>query len=313
MKALKALGGLDGVRLVPVGDYQVLRDAAELVEGPFPLQRIDSLSRPRASGSGAEILHVEMPAQLLRGRVSAEAGEHTYRILETCSRLCLRGEAPALVTAPINKEALEAAGHGGLGHTEHLARMAGGAAVETVFCLGDLRIFFLSRHLPLRAALETIRKDTVLAALVRMDSAMKALGVESPRLGVPGLNPHCGDGGLFGTEESEEIAPAVAAAQEMGLDVQGPIGADSIFHMGLVGAFDAVLSLYHDQGHIAVKTRDFHGTVTMTLGLPYLRTSVDHGTGFDIAWQGAANPESMIRAVQLAVDHLQRRAFTEHH
>jgi len=309
MKALKALGGFDGIRLIAVGDFRVLRDAAALAEAPFPLQRIDSLAGSPSPDPGIEVLHVEMTDPAPRGRVSAEAGEHSFRILETCSRRCLEGGAVGVVTAPINKESLEAAGHGGMGHTELLARFAGVDSVETVFCLGGLRIFFLTRHLSLRTALEKIRKETILAALVRMDGAMKSLGVERPRLGVPGLNPHCGDGGLFGTEEVEEILPAVNAARERGLDVAGPVGADSIFHLGLEGDFDAILSLYHDQGHIASKTRDFHGTVTLTLGLPYLRTSVDHGTGFDIAWQGAANPASMIRAVELAVEQVRRGAL----
>jgi len=304
LAALRDLGPLDPVRPVLVGDARVLGEAADLVAYPRALQRIDSLSGPRASAERTEVLHVAFPGTLQRGRVSAEAGENTYQILAACSRLCLRGEAGALVTAPFNKASLEAAGRGALGHTELLARLAGVDAVETVFCLERLRIFFLTRHLSLRDALARVRREPILAALIRMDRVLRDLGGGRPRLGVPGLNPHCGEGGLFGREEIEEIAPAVADARAMGLAAQGPIGADSIFHLGLAGALDAILSLYHDQGHIAAKTRDFHGTITLTLGLPYLRTSVDHGTGFDIAWQGIANPESMVRAVRLAVDRL---------
>jgi 4-hydroxythreonine-4-phosphate dehydrogenase len=140
-----------------------------------------------------------------------------------------------------------------------------------------------------------------------MDRSMKDLGFPRPRLGVPGLNPHCGEGGLFGREEIEAIIPAVQEARQQGLDVEGPIGADSIYHLGLKGRFDAILSLYHDQGHIALKTYSFHQTVTLSLGLPFLRTSVDHGTGFDIAWKGLANPESLVRAVRLALEVLQER------
>ena len=306
LKALRALSGFEGVRLVTVGDLRVLRDAADLLKLDKPLRRIDSLDEPRPPGPGIEILHVEMTEPAPRGAVSAAAGRHTLRILETCSRLCLSGEAAGVVTAPVNKESLMAAGHGALGHTERLARLAGVESAETVFCVERLRIFFLTRHLSLREAVEAVRRGPILAALLRMDRAMKSLGLQTPRLGVAGLNPHCGDGGLFGTEDVEEVVPAVAAARQQGVDVQGPIGADSIFHMGLEGAFDAVLSLYHDQGHIAAKTRDFHGTVTLTLGLPYLRTSVDHGTALDIAWQGTANPKSMIRAIELAVEQLSR-------
>jgi 4-phospho-D-threonate 3-dehydrogenase / 4-phospho-D-erythronate 3-dehydrogenase len=305
MKALKAVGRLHGIRLVPVGDFRVLEEAAALAGYASPLNKIDSLDSP-ARSPGAErrqeVLHVEGGAAVKRGTVSAEAGEHVFRILATCSQRCLKGEAAGLVTGPVNKESLAAAGHGGMGHTELLSRLAGVSSVETVFFLEGLHIFFLTRHCSLREALGSVRKDAVLSALVRMDRVMKTLGRANPRLGVAGLNPHCGEGGLFGTEEVEEILPAVTAAREQGLDVEGPIGADSIFHMGFEGAFHAILSLVHDQGHIAAKTRDFHATVTLTLGLPYLRTSVDHGTGFDIAWQGKANPESMIRAIELAVE-----------
>jgi 4-hydroxythreonine-4-phosphate dehydrogenase len=308
MKALKAMGTLRDIRLVPVGDFRVLEEAAALAGYAFPLKRIDSPAGPRAPDSVQEVLHVEEGAVVPRGTVSAAAGEHVFRIVSTCSQRCLQGEAAGLVTGPVNKESLAAAGHGGLGHTELLARLAGASSVETVFFLAGLYIFFLTRHCSLREALGSVRKEAVLSALVRIDRAMNSLGRAHPRLGIAGLNPHCGDGGLFGSEEIEEILPAVTAAREQGLNVEGPIGADSIFHMGFEGAFDAILSLYLDQGHIAAKTRDFHATVTLTLGLPYLRTSVDHGTGFDIAWQGKANPESMIRAVELAVD-LIRRGF----
>lgn len=295
------------IRFVLVGDLQVLEDTAALIRFPDPLARLDSRVEERDRTASREVLHVEMRGPAPRGKVSPEGGDHAFQILQTCSRCCLRGEAAGLVTGPINKESLELAGHGGLGHTELLARLAGVASVETVFFLEEFRIFFLSRHVSLREALREIRKEKILAALERMDRAMKETGIKRPRLGVPGLNPHCGDGGLFGREEADEIRPAVLAAQAQGMDVQGPVGADSIFHMGYEREFDAVLALYHDQGHIAAKTRNFYGTVTQTLGLPYIRTSVDHGTGLDIAWQGAANPESMILAVRLAVDLIRKK------
>jgi 4-phospho-D-threonate 3-dehydrogenase / 4-phospho-D-erythronate 3-dehydrogenase len=305
-KAFKEIGRVPGVRLVPVGDLETLSRAAELVGYPLPLSRMGSLRDPGGPESGREILHVDLEGPVQPGRVSARAGRHAYRILETCSGLCLAGGAGGLVTGPINKEALERAGHGGLGHTEILARLAGVPSVETVFCLGRLKVFFLTRHLSLAQALLEVTSEAVLASLERMQEAMISLGVEQPRLGVPGLNPHCGDGGLFGREEIDEIRPAVEAAQARGIDARGPVGADSIFHQGLRGEFDAILALYHDQGHIAAKTRDFFGAVTLTLGLPYLRTSVDHGTGFDIAWKGKGNPASLIRAIEIAADLLNR-------
>lgn len=305
-KALKEIGTVPGIRLLPAGNHDILAEAAQLVGYPFPLSPIDGIHESADPDSGRDILHIELADTIPHAEVSAEAGRHTYRILETCSAYCLQGEVVGLVTCPINKESLQQAGYEGLGHTELLARFAGVDSVETVFSVRGLKIFFLSRHLSLRDAISRIERKRILSAIVRMDQAMKMLGVARPRLGVPGLNPHCGDGGLFGQEEIKEIVPAVEAARKKGIHVSGPIGADSIFHMGLEGEFHAILSLYHDQGHIAAKTRDFHQAVTLSLGLPYLRTSVDHGTGFDIAWKGKGNPVSLIRAVELAVELIKK-------
>jgi len=305
-KALRELGPVPGFKLIPVGDLETLSRAAALAGFPFALSAIASPGDFRDRGSSGEILHVGLQEAIEPGDVSAPAGGNAYRILEACSGLCLSGEAAGLVTCPINKESLERAGHGGLGHTEILSRLAGVAPAETVFSLRALKIFFLTRHLPLAEAVSKVKKQNILEALVRMDRVLPSLGVERPRLGVPGLNPHCGEGGLFGREEIEEIVPAVAEARKRKIRVSGPIGADSIFHQGLQGEFDSILALYHDQGHIAAKTCDFFGAVTLSLGLPYLRTSVDHGTGFDIAWRGKANPASLIRAVELVVEILEK-------
>lgn len=307
MKALKILGTPLELRILPVGNFEILEGAARLVGFPRPLRRIDSIAEAGDQTTGTAILHVELDATVPKGRVSAAAGKHAYQIMRICSEICLRRKGFGLVTCPINKESLQKAGFEGKGHTELLAEFAGVSRVETVFCIRDLKIFFLSRHVSLRDAIERVRKAEILQAILRMDRSMRELGVERPRLAVAGLNPHSGDGGLFGREEIEEILPAVSEARELGMDVQGPIGADAVFHLGLQGRFDAILALYHDQGHIAAKTHDFFQTVTLSLGLPFLRTSVDHGTGFDIAWKGIANPESLIRAVELAVELMRKR------
>ena len=167
-----------------------------------------------------------------------------------------------------------------------------------------MRIFFLSRHLSLREAVDYITEERLLAMIRRVDSAMRDLGFREPRIAVAALNPHASDGGQFGDEEARIISPAISRASSEGIAVIGPIGADSVFHQALEGRHDCVISLYHDQGHIAAKTRDFFRTVTATLGLPVLRTSVDHGTAFDIAWQGKANPVSMEAAILAACDLL---------
>ncbi len=205
-----------------------------------------------------------------------------------------------MVTGPINKCISNSCIGSPLGHTEILSLYTGGENLETVFCLDGLKVFFLSRHLSLAEALKLVRKDNILKAIRSMYTNMKILGCAAPRLGIAGLNPHAGDNGLFGREEKDEIYPAVMQALTEGIDVTGPIGADSVFFQGFSGRFDAVLSLYHDQGHIALKSRDFFATVTMTLGMPFLRTSVDHGTAEDIAWKGMAKNDSMVNAILLA-------------
>ena len=288
VKALSRIGSTPGFKIVPVGDFETLREAADLVGTPARLAKRASFDDLKEPESNVEVLHVEKGEPIPRGRASAEAGRHTYRILHTCARACLERRALGMVTCPIHKASLEMAGHGKHGHTEILAALAGVSSVETVFSIERLKIFFLSRHVSLREAISRIDKKSVLEALLRMDRSMKDLGTPEPRLGVPGLNPHCGEGGLFGREEIEALIPAVEEARRLGLRVEGPIGADSIYHLGLEGRFDAILSLYHDQGHIASKTYGFHRTVTLSVGLPFVRTSVDHGTGFDIAWKGLA-------------------------
>jgi 4-hydroxythreonine-4-phosphate dehydrogenase len=213
----------------------------------------------------------------------------------------------AITTAPIHKEALRAAGVPHVGHTEMLADYLGAPEPLTLFLTGKLRIFFLSRHLSLRQAIDFITRERVRHTIQTVHRAMTEFGFPTPRIAVAALNPHASDGGLFGNEEAEHLSPAVADARAAGIDAVGPVGADSVFHQALEGQYDCVLSLYHDQGHIAAKTRDFYGTVTATLGLPVLRTSVDHGTAFDIAWQGKANPASMEAAILAAVDLLAQR------
>ena len=305
IKALAEIGATPGFKIVPVGNFETLDEAAALVGYPSPLAKWTSFDDLQDPGSNSEVLDVEMGENIPRARESAAAGRHTYQILSACTRLCLEQKAIGMVTCPINKASLKRAGYERQGHTELLAELAGVTSVETVFSVERLKIFFLSRHVSLRDAISLIDRESVLASLLRMDRSMKSLGNPRPRLGVPGLNPHCGEGGMFGKEEIEAILPAVEEARRQGLDVKGPIGADSIYHLGLEGRFDAILSLYHDQGHIASKTRDFYRTVTLSLGLPFVRTSVDHGTGFDIAWKGQANPESLVRAVGLAVEVIQ--------
>jgi len=218
----------------------------------------------------------------------------------------LAGRADALATAPINKEALWRAGYRYLGHTEMLGALTGSPDPLTMFAVRNMRIFFLTRHMSLREAVAEVKRDRLAAILPRIVGELRTLGFDRPRIAVAALNPHAGEGGALGKEDLEEIAPAVQDARGQGWQVDGPVPADAVFAQALDGRYDAVLALYHDQGHIAAKTLDFHGAVSVTLALPFIRTSVDHGTAFDIAGKGLARAESMAAAILMAGDLAKR-------
>lgn len=256
-----------------------------------------------------DVYHVESPgaADVAPGEISAEAGAAAEAYIRAACDLGLAGEIDAITTAPINKASLRLAEIEHIGHTEMLAVYLGGSDPLTLFITENMRIFFLSRHLSLRQAVDYVTFERVLSFIRKVHAAITALGFTRPRIGLAALNPHASDGGQFGDEEARHLFPAAKAARDEGIDCSDPIGADSVFNMALEGRFDCVVSLYHDQGHIAAKTRDFHGTVTATLNLPVLRTSVDHGTALDIAWKGIANPVSMKAAIIAAADMLHQR------
>lgn len=239
------------------------------------------------------------------GKVQAMAGQAAFDFIKKTVELAMSRQIDAMATTPINKEALKAAGINYIGHTEILGDLSGSHDPLTMFQVHDLRVFFLTRHVSLRKACDLVTKERVLDYLIRCTEAMQRLGIQNPKFAVAGLNPHSGEHGLFGDEEDREIVPAIEAAKEKGLNVIGPVPADSVFHFGLKGAYDAVLSLFHDQGHIATKMVDFERTVAVTNGLPFLRTSVDHGTAFDIAGTGKASGVSMEEAIKLAVRYAQ--------
>lgn len=235
------------------------------------------------------------------GRVSGMCGRAAYEYIEAAIALANAGEADAVATTPINKESLRAGGVPYIGHTEIFAALTNTPDPLTLFEVNSLRVFFLSRHVSLRRACELVTKERIVDYVLRCTAALRTLGVTEGTMAVAGLNPHCGEHGLFGEEEVREIIPAVQELQARGVPVAGPIGADSVFAQALAGRYNSVLSLYHDQGHIATKTLDFERTISITAGMPILRTSVDHGTAFDIAGSGVASPVSMKEAVRLAV------------
>ena len=242
------------------------------------------------------------------GRVQAKAGKAAFEFIEKAVELMKEGQADAIATTTINKEALKAAGIAFIGHTEIIGSLLGTPDPMTMFQVKNLKVFFLTRHLSLKDAIAAVTEENVYRYIKRCHQGMKNLGFENPRIAVAGLNPHAGEHGLFGWEEVKEIVPAIGRAQKEGISVSGPIGADSVFHIALNGGFDAVISLYHDQGHIAAKMVDFERTISVTIGMPFIRTSVDHGTAFDIAGKNLASELSMYEAIRLAAEYAETYA-----
>lgn len=288
-------------RVVVVGHEACLRRGAEAMKIVLPVRRVTEDCRD-LDEHAIQVLHMDnLDADaVVMGAVSGACGAAAYDYIKRSVELCVKGVFHATATTPINKESFQAGGVPFIGHTEAFGALTRTENPLTMFQVRGLRVFFLTRHLSLVDACKAVTRRRVLDCTVRCVDALRRLGLVSPRLAVAGLNPHCGERGLFGHEEDREISPAVEDARRLGYDVEGPYPADSVFHQALEGRWDAVLSLYHDQGHIAAKTLDFHKTVSLTLGMPILRASVDHGTAFDIAGKGLVNPTNMLEAIRLA-------------
>ncbi len=288
-----------------VGDRRVVEQACALCGLHANIRVLDSPSEGAYQLGTVDLIDLDNVdvSDLEFGQPQAMCGRAAFQYIAKAAELALAGSIDALATTPINKESLRAADVPYIGHTEILASLSGVSDPLTMFEVSGMRVFFLSRHVSLRKACDLVTKDRVLDYIIRCTAALGKLGVREGKMAVAGLNPHSGEHGLFGTEEGDEIQPAIREAQARGYDVEGPIGADSVFHLALTGRFNAVLSLYHDQGHIATKTLDFERTIAITNGLPFLRTSVDHGTAFDIAGQGKASAVSMVEAILLAAKY----------
>lgn len=237
------------------------------------------------------------------GFPSETCGKLSFEFVKKAVQMCKENIADGIATAPVNKSTLRMAGIDYIGHTEMLKDLTGSKEAITMFQVKKLRVFFLSRHLSLKEAVNQVKKEKVLEMLKIADRCLRRFNIEAPRIAVAALNPHAGEKGMFGTEEIEEIRPAVEEAQSLGIVAEGPYPADSVFYRAANGEFDAVLSLYHDQGHIASKMYDFYRTVSVTLGLPFIRTSVDHGTAYEIAGKGIANPTSMKETIVTAAKY----------
>lgn len=292
-------------RPLVVGDAYCLGHALEFCSAKVHLHTIDQPEQAIYQPGLINIIDLAHPEleKLQIGTIQPLAGRYAFAYIEKTVRLALEGKVQAIATTPINKESLRAAGVSHIGHTEILAELTGTKNPLTLFETSGLRVFFLSRHVSLRQACDLVTRENVEKYIRLSLSALRQLGIEAGELAVAGLNPHSGEHGLFGDEELQAIEPAVAACLADGLPVTGPVSADSVFHMAHQGRYAAVLSLYHDQGHIATKTLDFEKTISLTLGLPFLRTSVDHGTALDIAGKGIASAVSLKEAIRLAAKY----------
>ena len=289
-------------RLVAVGSAGVLERALALTGSPL---RAQVVAHPADVADAGAIPVLEDGASdglasLPMGELSAQAGGTSVEWALAAARLALEGSVDAIVTAPINKEAAHLAGYGDIGHMELFQSLTNAPQVATMLLTHGLRAVHLTTHRSLRVACDYVTRDNVLAKLRLTHEFFAAHGQPSPRIGVAALNPHGGEGGLLGSEEVEHIAPAVEDARGEGIDAIGPVPADSVFTQAIDGRYDAVLAMYHDQGHVAVKVHGWADSVTMNLGLPFLRASVDHGTAFDIAGKGVADARSMVSAIRVA-------------
>ena len=239
---------------------------------------------------------------IAQGQLSAAAGRASVEWVLKAGELAASGQVGAIVTAPINKEAGRLAGYTDIGHMELLQSQTGATQVATMLVARTLRTVHLTTHRSLRVACDYVTRENILAKTELTNECFRKWGFPSPKIAVAALNPHASDGGLLGDEEERQIAPAVEEARARGIDAIGPVPADIVFTQAIEGRYDAVLAMYHDQGHIPVKVHDFAGSFSVTLGLPFIRTSVDHGTAFDIAGEGIASEASMLEALRVAVN-----------
>ncbi|MEJ6462897.1 4-hydroxythreonine-4-phosphate dehydrogenase PdxA [Fusobacterium nucleatum] len=295
---------LDLCDLVVIGDKNILEKAIEICQVNLKIHTIKNVEEGKYEKGILNVIDLENVDMntLEYGQVQGMCGKAAFEYIKKCVELAMEHKVDAIATTPINKESLKAGNINYIGHTEILGDLSNSRDPLTMFEVDNMRVFFLTRHMSLRRACDAITKERVLEYIERCTKALKQLGV-SGKMAVAGLNPHSGEHGLFGDEEVKEITPAIEEAQKLGYDVVGPVGADSVFHQALQGRYAAVLSLYHDQGHIATKTYDFERTIAITLDMPFLRTSVDHGTAFDIAGKGIVSAVSMIEAVKLAAKY----------
>jgi len=324
-KALSDPGVYGACRPMVIGDCSAMRMGLEVARAELTINAIDKPDEGRYTCGTIDLLDLgNIDAdKLVMGVPQAMAGKASVEYVLRATDMAMAGEVDAMVTAPLNKEAMHMAGYKYPGHTEILAEKAGTKNYAMMLVSGKLRVVHVTTHIPLSMVPEMVTKERVVATIQVAYDAARGLGVETPRIGVAGLNPHSSDGGLFGDEERTRIEPAVAEARASGINAEGPIPPDTVFGKALGGFYDVVVAMYHDQGHIPVKLAGFRwdeaagawgemGGVNITAGLPFIRTSVDHGTAYGKAGrrEGTANPQSLKDAIYVAVQMVQARKYS---
>ncbi len=297
-------------RPLVIGDRRVLERATRWVGRKSPVfDEVDHAAMGQYQPGIVTLLdlHNAAPGECPPGEVSAAAGRAAVEYVERACDLALAGEVDAMVTAPLNKAAMNGAGFNYAGHTELLAERTNTPNVKMLLVGPKLRVIHVSTHVSLQEAIRRVTTERVGEAIDLADSSCRALGIAHPRIAVAGLNPHAGEGGLFGHEEEREVVPAIEAARARGLDVSDPQPPDTVFLRAVNGAYDVVVAMYHDQGHIPMKLLAFDSGVNVSIGLPIIRTSVDHGTAFDIAGTGKAREESLLAAIDVAIQMVRAR------
>ncbi|HWR29580.1 MAG TPA: 4-hydroxythreonine-4-phosphate dehydrogenase PdxA [Negativicutes bacterium] len=296
-------------RPVVIGDAKIMERAVKIVGASLLIRKVTSMEGVGQTFGVIDVLDMDnLPADLPFAKVDARAGKAAYEYVAKGVELAMKNEIDAVVTAPLNKEAMNLGGYHYAGHTEILGELSGTKDYAMMLVGGPLRVIHVSTHVSMREACNRTKKARVLKVIELANESCKLLGVTEPRVAVAGLNPHAGEGGLFGTEEIEEIIPAIEAAKAEGICASGPIAPDTVFYRAaLKEHFDIVVCMYHDQGHIPMKVLSFETGVNVTVGLPFIRTSVDHGTAFGKAGKGTADHRSMNESLLLGAKMAQTR------
>ncbi|MBU9844510.1 D-threonate 4-phosphate dehydrogenase [Rahnella ecdela] len=303
IKAL-AEGELSGTKAVVIGCAATFRRIlGSDITPAAELRIIDEVSQAYFAPGVINVIDEPLanPDALVPGKVQKEAGDLAYRCVKRATELAMAGQVHAIATAPLNKEALHSAGHLYPGHTELLAKLTHSRDYAMVLYTDKLKVIHVSTHIALRKFLDTLSHERVETVIQMADTFLRRVGYENPRIAVAGVNPHAGENGLFGDEEIKIVGPSVEKMKAKGINVTGPCPPDTVFLQTYEGTYDMVVAMYHDQGHIPLKLMGFYDGVNITAGLPFIRTSADHGTAFDIAWTGKAKSESMAISIQLAV------------